>query len=125
MSINVKDVRRYISCPKHLGGAPSFDAPLPVTVDGYVMWEVQALLSMRTNKRTRCKEALVLCQRIMLYKNKQLPSLRSRMTIQSIFDRSLMTGGTSLAQQQTAGEGNLPRPQITAGNTFCAFDYFL
>ena len=26
------------------------------------MWEVQALLSMRTNKRTRCKEALVLWQ---------------------------------------------------------------
>jgi hypothetical protein len=47
------------------------------------------------------------------------------MTIQSIFDRLLMTGGTSLAQQQTAVEGNLPRPQITAGNTFCAFDYFL
>ncbi len=62
MSINVKDVLRYISRPKHLGGAPSFDAPLPVTVDGYVMWEVQALLSMRTNKRTRCKEALVLWQ---------------------------------------------------------------
>jgi hypothetical protein len=60
MSINVKDVHRYIARPKHLGGVPSFDAPLPVTVDGYDMWEVQALLSMRTNKRTRCKEALVL-----------------------------------------------------------------
>jgi hypothetical protein len=62
MPINVKDVRRYIARPKHLGGVPSFDAPLPVTVDGYDMWEVQALLSMRTNKRTRCKEALVLWQ---------------------------------------------------------------
>ncbi len=58
--INVKDVRRYIARPKHLGGVPSFDAHLPVTVDGYDMWEVQALLSMRTNKRTRCKETLVL-----------------------------------------------------------------
>jgi hypothetical protein len=60
--INVKDVRRYITCPKHLGGVPSFDAPLPVTVDGYDMWEVQALLSMRTKKKTRCKEVLVLWQ---------------------------------------------------------------
>ncbi len=60
MPINIKDVRRYIECPKHLGGVPNFDSPLPVTVDGYDMWEVQALLSMCTNKKTRCKETLVL-----------------------------------------------------------------
>ena len=33
-----------------------------MTVDGYDMWEIQALLAMRTDKRTRCKQSLVLCQ---------------------------------------------------------------
>jgi len=36
--------------------------PLPVTVDGYDMWEIQALLAMRTDKKSRCKQALVLWQ---------------------------------------------------------------
>ena len=31
-----------------------------MTVDGYDMWEIQALLAMRTDKRTRYKQALVL-----------------------------------------------------------------
>jgi hypothetical protein len=31
-----------------------------VTVDGYDMWEIQALLAMRTDKRTRYKQTLVL-----------------------------------------------------------------
>jgi hypothetical protein len=62
MPVNVKDVRRYIARPPHLGGAPDIDAPLPVTVDGYDMWEIQALLAMRTDKKSRCKQALVLWQ---------------------------------------------------------------
>ncbi len=62
MPVNVKDVRRYIIRPPHLGGAPDIDVPLPVTVDGYDMWEIQALLDMRTNKKSRCKQALVLWQ---------------------------------------------------------------
>ena len=60
MPINVKDVRRYIARPQHLGGAPDIDVPLPVTVDGYDMWEIQTLLAMRTDKKSRCKQALVL-----------------------------------------------------------------
>jgi hypothetical protein len=62
MPVNIKDVRRYIARPQHLGGAPDIDVPLPVTVDGYDMWEIQALLAMRTDKKSRCKQALVLCQ---------------------------------------------------------------
>ncbi len=31
-----------------------------MTVDGYDMWEIQALLAMRTDKRTRYKQTLVL-----------------------------------------------------------------
>ena len=62
MPVNVKDVRRYIARPQHLGGAPDIDVPLPVTVDGYDMWEIQALLAMRTDKKSRCKQALVLWQ---------------------------------------------------------------
>jgi hypothetical protein len=42
------------------GGAPDIEVPLPVTVDGYDMWEIQALLAMRTDKKSRCKQALVL-----------------------------------------------------------------
>ena len=53
MPVNVKDVRRYIARPQHLGGAPDIDVPLPVTVDGYDMWEIQALLAMRTDKKSR------------------------------------------------------------------------
>ena len=60
MPINVKDVRRYIGHPQRLDGTQDIDAPLPVTVDGYDMWEIQALLVMRTDKRTHCKQALVL-----------------------------------------------------------------
>ena len=60
MPINVKDVRRYIARPQHLGGAPDIDVPLPVTVDGYDLWEIQTLLAMRTDKKSRCKQALVL-----------------------------------------------------------------
>ena len=44
MPINVKDVHRYIAHPQHLGGVPDFDVPLPVTVDGYDMWEIQTLM---------------------------------------------------------------------------------
>ena len=33
-----------------------------MTVDGYDMWEIQALLAMCTDKRTRCKQDLVLWQ---------------------------------------------------------------
>jgi hypothetical protein len=62
MSVNVKDVRRYISRPPHLGGTPDIDVSLPVTVDGYDMWEIQSLLAMHTDKKSRCKQALVLWQ---------------------------------------------------------------
>jgi hypothetical protein len=45
-------------CPQHLGGTLDIDSPLPVTVDGYDMWEIQALLAMCTDNRTRDKQAL-------------------------------------------------------------------
>ena len=60
MPINIKDVRRYITRPQHLGGVPSFDAPLPLVEDGYSKWEVEAVLATRVVKKTRRKEALIL-----------------------------------------------------------------
>ncbi len=62
MPVNVKDVCRYIARPQHLGDTPDIDVPLPITVDGYDMWEIQALLAMSTDKKSRCKQDLVLCQ---------------------------------------------------------------
>jgi len=62
MPINIKDVRRYIARPQHLGGVPSFDAPLPLIEDGYSKWEVEAVLATRVVKKTRRKEALILWQ---------------------------------------------------------------
>jgi hypothetical protein len=62
MTINVKDVCRYITRSQHLGDVPNIGVPLPVTVDGYDMCEIQALLVMCTGKKSRCKQALVLCQ---------------------------------------------------------------
>ena len=59
MSVNIKDVRRYIARPAHLG-VQTADAPLPLTADGYDLWEIQALLAMRSDKKTKRKQDLVL-----------------------------------------------------------------
>jgi hypothetical protein len=59
---NAKDVHRYIVRPKHLGDASDIGVTLPVMVDGYDMCEIQTLLAMSTDKKSRCKQALVLCQ---------------------------------------------------------------
>jgi hypothetical protein len=53
MPINIKDVRRYIARPQHLGGVPSFAASVE---DGYSKWEVEAVLATRLVKKTRRKE---------------------------------------------------------------------
>ena len=50
--INIKDVRRYIARPQHLGGVPSLDAPLPLVEDGYSKWKVETVLSTRVVKKT-------------------------------------------------------------------------
>jgi len=61
MPINIKDVRRYAR-PQHLGGVPSFDAPLPLVEDAYSKWEVETVLVTRVVKKTRRKETLILWQ---------------------------------------------------------------
>ena len=61
MPVNIKDVRRYISRPAHLD-VQTADAPLPLTADGYDLWEIQALLAMRSDKKTKRKQVLVLWQ---------------------------------------------------------------
>ena len=42
----VKDVRRYITRPDRLGDMSPLDTPLPLTVDGYDLWEIQTSLVM-------------------------------------------------------------------------------
>ena len=44
--VNVKDVLRYITRPDRLDGMSELDVPLPLTTDGYDLWEIQALLVM-------------------------------------------------------------------------------
>ena len=62
LPVNVKDVRRYIARPDRLGGMSGLDTPLPQTVDGYDLWEIQTLLVIRTDKKTKRKQALVMWQ---------------------------------------------------------------
>ena len=38
------------------------DTPFPLTADGYDLWEIQALLAMRTDKKTKRNQVLVLWQ---------------------------------------------------------------
>ncbi len=49
----------WLKTPK-TGGPSDIDVSLPVTVDCYDMWEIQSLLTMRTDKKSPCKQALVL-----------------------------------------------------------------
>ena len=60
LPVNVKYVHRCIACPDRLDGMSAFDAPLPLTIDGYDLWKIQALLAMRTDKKTERKQALTL-----------------------------------------------------------------
>ena len=62
MPVNIKDILRYITCPDHLVVQPETDAPLPLTADGYDLWEIQTLLAMCSDKKTKRKQDLVLCQ---------------------------------------------------------------
>ena len=58
LPVNVKDVCRCITRPDRLGGMSELDTPLPLTADGYDLWEIQALLAMRTDKKTNHKTVL-------------------------------------------------------------------
>ena len=60
LPVNVKYVHQYITHPDRLGDMSVFDTPLPMTVDGYDLWEIQSLLAIRTDKKTKRKQTLVL-----------------------------------------------------------------
>lgn len=62
MPHNVKDVRRYIARPDRLGGVPNLDAPLPITSGTVTICGKFRRCSMRTDKKTRCSQALVVWQ---------------------------------------------------------------